>query len=71
MSLPSWVTPDKSERDVQIFRDHGVGADIYVAKEIDPTEAVFVISPVATFPKRDLTHALRRGGAPSQDMGHS
>jgi hypothetical protein len=45
VSLPNWLDKETSERIVNIFRERGVDTDIYVAKELDPTEAVFVVDP--------------------------
>lgn len=49
---------------VAVFRRHGVEAPVYLAREVDPTEAVFVVGPVATPPQEalaiDLTALLGR-----------
>ncbi len=43
MTLPSWLDEETRARITAIFRRCGVGAAIWIAKELDPTEIVFVI----------------------------
>jgi hypothetical protein len=58
MSFPSWLDKETTGRIVEIFRERGVDTDIYVAKELDPTEVVFVVGPVVELPAVPLAETL-------------
>ena len=55
---PKWLDDQTRDQVVTIFRNWGVDAPVYVAREVDPTEAVFVVGPVARLPQTDLVKEL-------------
>jgi hypothetical protein len=58
MISASSLDKDARLRVAEIFRNNGVETDIYVPKEADPTEAVFVVGSIAALPEATLTRAL-------------
>jgi hypothetical protein len=55
---PTWLDDDMRRQIASIFIQHGVSAPVYLAKEVDPTEANFVVGPVAELPQGSLTRDL-------------
>jgi hypothetical protein len=43
MALPGWLNEETRTRITAIFRRGGVHTTIWIAKELDPTEVVFVV----------------------------
>ena len=58
MTPPDWLDGAMRRQIVAIFKENGVTAPVYLARELDPTEANFVVGPVAELPQVALTRDL-------------
>jgi hypothetical protein len=58
VALPDWLDDDMCKHITSIFGQNGVHSAVYLAKQVDPTEACFVVGQVAELPQVALTREL-------------